>query len=324
MKTTYLHHLIFTNIATLCFAGYIIFAAKKMKKTITFSKAGTSFIARKLQRKENYILKSFFITAGATANEENGFYTLNGINDITEEEMFAIYMHKDAVDNLDLPHALQGCGIRSIIPCRQAVGLRLKNRPLNGENSFAGSSVEVLKFGNGQELDCTEGSELLPASGLNGTFCGCTKLHTVYPINIKEVSSVTDNTFEGCAALRELRLHGLRCSIKLTHSPLISYKSLLYIVLNSCEGAEIVLHPTTYKYLITMEPAPTAVGGTDNEWIELQEIAAGKNVLFTTTENIAYAKDDTMYINYIDGNEESLILDEDNAVVNGTTMILIN
>lgn len=324
MKIAYPHHPIFTNIATLCFAGDIIFAAKKMKKTITFSKGSTSFIARKLQRKENSILKSFFITAGAAANEENEFYTLNGINDITEEEMFAVYMHKDAVDNLDLPHALQGCGIRSIIPCRQAVGLRLKSRPLNGENSFAGSNVEVLKFGNEQMLDSTEESELLPASGLSGTFCGCTKLHTVYPINIKKVDFVTDNTFEGCVALRELRLHGLRCSIKLTNSPLISYESLLYIVWNSSEGAEIVLHPTTYKYLITMEPAPTAVGGTESEWLELQEIATDRNVLFTTTENIAYAKDGAMYMNYIDGDGDSLILDEDDAVVNGTTMILIN
>lgn len=296
-----------------------------MRKTITFSKAGTSYIARRLQEEKSYLLKRFFVAAGATANENNGSYSLNGIEDITEEQMLAIYMHKDAVKELDMPHILHGCDIRTIIPCHQAVGALLKSRPLDGEESFAESGVEILKFGNGQDIDSTEEKELLPATELRGTFRNCKKLHTIYPINMNGVSAVSNDTFAGCDALHEVRLYGLGTSISLAHSPMTSYRSLLYAVTNSRgEGFEIALHPTTYKYLIGMIAAPTYVGGTESEWHALHAAAANKNIRFVTAEKILFVKNSTIQSNCITIEDDTMVIDEESGMISGITMILYN
>ena len=305
---------------------HITFATKTdMRKTITFSKAGTSYIARRLQEERSYLLKRFFVAAGATANENDGSYSLNGIEDITEEQMLAIYMHKDAVKELDMPHILRECDIRTIIPCHQAVGALLKSRPLDGEESFAESGVEILKFGNGQDIDSTEEKELLPATELRGTFRNCKKLHTIYPINMKNVSTVSDDTFAGCDALHEVRLYALSISISLAHSPMTSYRSLLYAVTNSRgEGFEIALHPTTYKYLVGMMAAPAFVGGTESEWHALHAAAANKNIRFVTAEKILFVKNSTIQSNCITIEDDTMVIDEESGMISGITMILYN
>lgn len=305
---------------------HITFATKTdMRKTITFSKAGTSYIARRLQEERSLLLKRFFMAAGATTNENDDSYSLNGIKDITEEQMLAIYMHKDAVKELDMPHILQGCNIRTIIPGHQAAGMLLKNRPLNGEESFAESNLEILKFGNRQDIDNTDEKELLPATEMRGTFRNCKKLHTIYPINMKNVSAVSDDTFAGCDALHEVRLYGLGTSLNLGCSPMTSYNSLLYAVTNSSgEELKIALHPTTYKYLIGMIAAPTYVGGTECEWYALHTKAANRNIKFVTEEKILFVKNDTIRSNHIAIEDDAMVIANESGMVSGTTMILHN
>ena len=77
------------------------------------------------------------------------------------------------------------------------------------------------------------GVELLPVESLNGTFCQCKCLHTVYPMDVSAVNSISYETFKGCSALKELRLYGLRSSLNLSMVPLLTYASLLYIVSNA-------------------------------------------------------------------------------------------
>ena len=222
-------------------------------------------------------------------------------------------------------HILQGCNIRTIIPSHQATGMLLKQHPLNGEESFAESNLEILKFGNRQDIDSTDEKELLPATEMRGTFRNCKKLHTIYPINMKNVSTVSDDTFAGCDTLHEVRLYGLGTSISLAHSPMTSYRSLLYAVTNSRgEGFEIALHPTTYKYLIGMIAAPTYVGGTESEWYALHTKAANRNIKFVTEEKILFVKNSTIQSNCITIEDDTMVIAKESGMVSGTTMILHN
>lgn len=317
---------LFTKIATTQLLLHITFVAKNsMKKTITFSKSATSDYAKNLREAVSGLLRVLFTAAGAAGGTGDNCYALNDIDDISEEEMLAIYTHKEAIDNLDLPQALQGCAIRTIIPCSQTVGVRLKNRPLNGERSFAGSSIEVIKFGCHQELNSSNLLLAMPATKLDGTFRGCKALHTIYPINIKDAGSISEDTFSECSSLKEVRLYGLNAAVRFTDSPLISYSSLMYAVIHgSKNGFEIALHPTTYKYMTNMLNAPASVGGTKNEWDILQRNAETKNIAFTTTEIIISVYGTVLYLNCATMVEDEFVINERNATVYEDCLILIN
>ena len=318
-------HSLFAKIATTGLHTGITFAAKKrkMKKTITFSKAGTSYIAEKLNEAVSIPLGMLFTAAGATADEENDLYSLNGIEDITPQQMLAIYTRKEAIDNLHLPHALEGCSIRTILPCPQAVGERLAGRPLNGERTFARSSIEVVKFGNGQNIDSSDQAHTMPTTLLAGTFCGCAALHTIYPMNLKNVNHIGSDTFEGCAALKEVRLCALGAAVRLCHSPQVSYQSLLYAVTNSSNGGfEITLHPATYRYLMTIERAPASVGGTESEWAALQTEGEKKNIAFNTTQFYILTAKEWLGVSGVAVHKGEITLEQKNAVIEGDTLFL--
>lgn len=294
-----------------------------MKKTITFSKTGTSYFKRELKNATFFAFKNLFVTVGATADEENETFSLNGIDNITQDEMLDIYTQKSAVYNMELPQLLQGSSARTILPCMQAVGITLKKRPLSGDRFFADSNIEVVKFGNGQQLDSCDEAELMPSTQMNGTFSGCAALHTVYPINVKDIDNMGSDAFEGCEALREVRLHGLSCPACFSSSPLISYLSLQYMVENSNNtgNINIAVHPQTYRYLHALATAPGDVGGTSNEWEDLHTNATKRNIHFTTTEFIIYVSDNTLCMSNCAVQGASLLIDTEKAGIDNYTLV---
>lgn len=237
-------------------------------------------------------------TTQAVYDSGSNCYSLNGLSDISEEEMIEIYSRKEAIDGLDLWQVLRNSSIRTIVPCEKEVGMRLKNRPLKGYYSFADSLLEVLKFSHRQTLDTTDVKELLPVESLNGTFCQCRCLHTVYPMDVSAVESIGYETFKGCSALKELRLYGLRSSLNLSMVPLLTYTSLLYIVSNAGDttGINITLNPATYKYLTGLELPGSSIGGTSEEWQVLHRNARLKGFTFGSSGTVAYVKDATLHI----------------------------
>lgn len=301
-----------------------------MKKIITFSKTGTSYITRKLEEiklaeeKKRSILNILFTTAGAKYDEKRNTFAINDIDDISEDEMLVIYMHKDAIDNLDIPQALQDCNIRTIFPCPQAVGKRLKYRQLSGEETFKNSNVEILKFGNEQTLNNTDETNMLPATGMEGTFYGCSALHTVYPINIKDVNNIGNDTFEGCISLKEIRLYGLAATINIADSPHISYRSLLYAISNcknNRKSIDFAVSPNIYRYINTISEAPNNIGGTTNEWNILHKNAVNKNIHFITSEFIPFVKEEILCINNINVQDETLEFCNEAITISGETII---
>ncbi len=283
-----------------------------MKKKITFSKSGVGNIQKSKDDILSQALERLFGCTGATRNRENNYYSLNGISNISEEEMTAIYNKKEAINNLDLHEVLRGCNIRTIVPCKSHPGTRFKQRPLKGYYSFAYSSLEVLKFSNEQTLDSCESEELLPAESLDSTFLNCDKLRIIYPINVADVNNIGDKTFDNCTALQEVRLHGLNSPLNLSSSPLLSYKSLLYLIENKKSDTKtgVAITPTTYKYLATLQEPEESVGGTREEWAALLQKATEKKISFSTPGTVAYITEEVINISKGDINDKRLTIED--------------
>ncbi len=269
-----------------------------MKKKITFSNSGVSNIKKAEEDIALKALEQLFLNIGVTPSESGNTYSLNGVEEIEREDMCIIFCQKEIIDKLDEWEVARGSNARTIVPCKQRCGVRLKNRPLKGYYSFAESKIEVLKFGADQTLDTSKEGELLPVENLDGTFYRCGSLRIVYPMNLSGVTTIGHNTFEGCSALNEVRLFDPECSLNLASSPRLSYASLLYLIENKKNDTSIrvAVAPHTYKYMIALREPDETVGGTADGWNALSQKALERGIVFHTPATIARTADTTLKI----------------------------
>ena len=187
---------------------------------------------------------------GETVTHKAGHYYLNGLGDITEDEMLTIYNYKNTVYNLFVDRFAQGVFFRTIVGYPGGTILQRSNAVKLSNMVFYGNNkLEVLKWGS-CGIDETGGNSLSVASTLHATFGECSKLRIVYPMNVNQVVDFY-NTFAGCSSLVEIRLEGVKSNLSLADSPLISKKSILYILDNSLATSAITLtlHPDAYSRL---------------------------------------------------------------------------
>lgn len=193
-------------------------------------------------------LRDLYISAGAVYNERTGYYELNGLTDITEEEMRVIYKYagtpqtraafaySKARTNLPMPGMYNG-------------GLET--------NMFYGcSNLEVAYLGNRQMSPSVYDEPFVSVDGSN-SFYLCQKLKKIYGKLMCYSPNINwDLTFGECFALEEVRIASLNSPIKLSWSPNLSKESVLYMITNAKpqSGAAvgsitITLHPTAYARL---------------------------------------------------------------------------
>lgn len=164
-------------------------------------------------------LRDLYISAGAKYNEQTGYYELNGLTDITEEQMRVIWQE-------DLSGwYLKG---RTNLPMNISVrgnaggyngGIDISNICLNNSN------ITIFNFG------------VSPfARFLDNAFSGCTKLETIdtsVPI-IPYNGVVGPNVFRKCLALKEVRFNmryiNYSTNVRFPASPLISKDSVLSVI----------------------------------------------------------------------------------------------
>lgn len=119
------------------------------------------------------------------------------------------------------------------------------------------------------------------ASYLTGSFKGCSNLRRIYgEINVTNTTNEFTDTFTGCVRLEDVEIYGLNKNISFVDSPLLSKESLLYMIRNSVQGAEIIitLHPDVHWE------------ATNGEWEEKITSAIndyGENILLSNGEDIA-------------------------------------
>ena len=179
-------------------------------------------------------LRDLYISAGAVYNERTGFYELNGLTDITEEEMRVIY-EKTWGWWIGLPN-LNGFGdssARTNIPCPDYKRLYYQTN-CNFSSTFAVTgnvdNLEVLNFNpiRHPDRDFTR----LSIRAMNWMCQSNTKPLTI--MGTFDVGNVPDNNSLNIGGnIKTINIKNLSKNIKFYNSKVLSKESVLYMINNS-------------------------------------------------------------------------------------------
>lgn len=187
-------------------------------------------------------LRDLYISAGAKYNETTGYYELNGLTDITEEQMSVIY-EKTWGWWLTLPNS-NGFGdssARTNIPCPDYKRLYYQSN-INLGSSFAVTgnldNLEVLNF---IPLRYTKESLIkLSIRAMNWMCQG-----NVHPLTIMgtfDVGNVPDNNSLNIGGnIKTITIKNLSKNIKFYNSKVLSKESVLYMINNSAATSAITI-----------------------------------------------------------------------------------
>lgn len=204
---------------------------------------------------------------GVPYNESTGFFELNGLKDITEAQMRAIYAAGVMTnDNRQLLYAQRN--IRTHLPPRIAYSVT------TGDRTFVGSKVEVV-----------DAQLLVPGVDC---FNDCQKLKSIRVYSPNVHNAYHANTYRWCHALEELRVTNVYArDIWLGHSPLLSVASFRSIIAATQAGMAafvVTVHPDVYAKLTGDTTNEAAAALTEEElakWAQLLSDAAEKEITFT-------------------------------------------
>ena len=172
-------------------------------------------------------LRDLYISAGAKYNKQTGFYELNGLTDITEEEMGVIWQED-----------LSGWYQKGRTNLTRNISVKGNAGGYNG-----GIDICNICYNNSNITKFNFGAAPF-ARYLDNAFSGCTKLETIdtrFPIT-PYGGIVGPNIFRNCPALKEVRFNmryvGYSTKMNFPASPLISKDSILSVIqTTSTEGS---------------------------------------------------------------------------------------
>lgn len=193
--------------------------------------------------------------AGAVWNEDTGYWELNGLVDITNEEMREIYssgFHIRSVDYL----AKWFLGTRTRTNINKADWTKVA--PLS---YMCANSRTMLHFHMG------EGWALPDA--MSYAFYGCQNIVLIIGVISGAYCTNYVATFGECYNLQYINIHSLKADISFPDSPLLSKESLLYMIDNCAEDVSftITLHPDVYNKCSEdwLEDIDSALGHAEND-----------------------------------------------------------
>lgn len=176
-------------------------------------------------------LRDLYVSAGAVYNEQTGFYELNGLTDITEEQMRIIY-EKTWGWWLHLP-SLNGFGSalpRTNIPCPDyKIIAYAANISLNSVFAVSGND-DNLEVVNLRALYMPTAFDEIKIVDFNWAFQEDKKIREVQGImNVTKARS--DLNIGG--NIETINIKGLKVNIKFYNSQRLSKESVLYMINNS-------------------------------------------------------------------------------------------
>lgn len=210
--------------------------------------------------------RALYVAAGAVYNQNTGFYELNGLTDITEEEMKVIYVqtnHMDYIENIN--DVFSTLNFRTNLGFKQ---VRRVNKPtFNLKNAFReNTNLEVLKLGNS-----TNDNWVMKCSDMQDFVTYCSNLKEI--IGYIECPVVVN--FLGTPLLEEIRFKNIVRNFGIKDSPLISLESLQYLITNAANTSPITVTVHADVYAKIQDE-------TNVEWHALIETAAAKQITFAT------------------------------------------
>ena len=214
--------------------------------------------------------RALYVAAGAVYNQNTGFYELNGLTDITEEEMKVIYVQTNHITRQTnfMASLAKTNSIRTNYPLKVIGGYR----QIDIHAMFAECvSLEVAALG----IDV---NTIIYPSDTSYLFKNCKKLKEVIGIirmDYASSSSKYEQMFYQCFALVSVSLRGVKYDISFSNSPLISLESLQYLITNAANTSPITVTVHADVYAKIQDE-------TQTEWHALIASAQEKNITFAT------------------------------------------
>lgn len=211
--------------------------------------------------------RALYVAAGAVYNQNTGFYELNGLTDITEGQMKVIYVQTNPTKRVtDLCSVLNASSIRTNLPFLNRGGYKL----IDCYAAFVNCrNLEVVALG------VKDGVIFYPAR-IPYMFYNCIKLRTVIgALDCGNTKQPNDKAFDNCRALENIRLNKLKYSISFGNSPLLSLKSMQYLITNAANTSPITVTVHADVYAKIQDEGQV-------DWHALIETAAAKQITFAT------------------------------------------
>lgn len=214
--------------------------------------------------------RALYVAAGAVYNEKTGFYELNGLTDITEEEMKVIYVQTHHVTRqTDLSGVFANANnIRTNYPFKIDGGYK----QVLCHATFVGcTNIEVVAFTKST-------NNVFYSSRVNYLFQYCKKLKEVIGIIRMDYASSSEKyekMFYQCFALVSVSLRGVKYDISFSDSPLISLESLQFLIQEAANTSPITVtvHADVYAKIQDESQA---------DWHALIASAQEKQITFAT------------------------------------------
>lgn len=225
-----------------------------------------------------------FENAGATFNDETGYYEMNELTDLTEGEIYNSYSYTIGKTGLNTLTMLGWGG----------TPVRTNFRPITCE-AFSLYSCSQIETFNIIPIGCwkyyindyaMEWDNSLYAFAAN-VFYNAPRIRKIIGIiSLKNVNSTAKTVYD-ILGLEEIKIKALHSDLKMfSKAPKLNYITWRYMIDNASNISPITItvHPTTYGYLTgTIEPTPE-VGGTKEEWMQIVTDAQAKQITFATPE----------------------------------------
>lgn len=195
-----------------------------------------------------------YVAAGAVWNNTTGFWELNGLTDLTTDEMRVIYREA---------HLTSGYYV--------AGEFANSNSRTNICNAYYYSSTNLVAFAyNAKNMEVAVTGRLnltTFCANILAAFEGCTKLRELPRVLSLYSMSDTTNAFRSCAALETVRIRYAYKNISLADSPLLTSASVLYAVENvdsTSPGTVLTLHAEAYARAMADESVVAALASHTN------------------------------------------------------------
>ena len=205
-------------------------------------------------------MHNLYVAVGAVWNAETGFWELNGLTDITNEQMLTIYVETNNFlmyqSSLEGSYCFSKC--RTNIPNTPYLSSLARLRQ-NWRDFFRQSeNLEVIVFKHIYTY-------YFRLNTLTGAF-NCSNLRLIDGIlDISKCQKEHSSDFVGCGKLESVKLYKLNFSIGLTSCKMLSSESVQYMIENAMDATiTITLHPEAYERAIADAGVQTALANKTN------------------------------------------------------------
>lgn len=206
-------------------------------------------------------MHNLYVKVGAKWNAKTGFWELNGLTDITNEQMLTIYVETNnfLMNQSDLQACYCFSNCRTNIPNIQYLSSLGRLRK-NWTDFFRQSpNIEVIVFKSIY-------SYKFKPDTLNGVFLGCINLRLIDGIlDVSGCQKINSNDFSNCGKLEYVKLYKLNYSIGLTSCKMLSSESVQYMIENATDATiTITLHQEAYDRAIADTGVQAALANKTN------------------------------------------------------------